>query len=223
MVAQDGGAPQTRLAFTVAGSRSVVVNQPTLLAARIRVSEPAQLTAVLRNAKQQRLHTWRLRANAGATIVKLRLPARLARPATYRLTWIARSDSEVVSRTSTVTLVNPAKATPKRTTVAVLMTGHALRWDAPPRPSASARSRTPTMRSTRSRPEGFDVVVADADLFGTAFVADLRRRLRDVYVIAVSREPARRTQSRKAGAVLALPRFVTSAQLAKAIARIAAS
>jgi len=40
-------------------------------------------------------------------------------------------------------------------------------------------------------------------------------------VIAISREPARRVQAIRAGAVLALPRSTTAKQLAKAIALVA--
>ena len=41
---------------------------------RIKVAEkPAQVTVTLRDAKQRRLHTWKLRVKAGANIVRLRL------------------------------------------------------------------------------------------------------------------------------------------------------
>ena len=57
------------------------------------------MTVTLRNAKQRRLHTWKLRVKAGANIVRLRLPKQIRRPGTYSLTWVARSGTETISRT----------------------------------------------------------------------------------------------------------------------------
>jgi hypothetical protein len=222
LVVARGRAPQTRLAFTVGGFPRVVLGKSTTLAARINVSKPAQVTAVLRNAKQQRLYTWSLSAKAGSTAVKLRLQARLAWPGRYRLTWIARADGEVVSRSLPLTLVDRARATPKRTAGRVLLTGDSLTLG-----RAAARLRASTVADPRQAFEvlaarrGFSVAVVDADLHGIRFVADLRTAFPNVRVIAVSGDPARRTQARRYGALMALPRFVTAAQLAKAVARAA--
>ena len=64
-------------------------------------------------------------------------------------------------------------------------------------------------------------VVVDADEYGTLFIADLHAVFPTVPVIAISREPARRVQAIRAGAVVALPRNASTAQLAKAIVRAA--
>jgi hypothetical protein len=72
---------------------------------RIKASRPAQVTATLRDAKNRRLHTWRLGAGAGANMVRLRLPAKIRRPGSYRLIWVARSGTETVSRTIRFALV----------------------------------------------------------------------------------------------------------------------
>ena len=62
------------------------------------------MTATLRDAKSRRLHTWTPGPKTGANVVKLRLPAQI-RPGTYRLTWVARSGSETISRTIRFALV----------------------------------------------------------------------------------------------------------------------
>ena len=73
-----------------------------------RASRPAQVTATLRDAKNRHLHAWRLRVDAGASVVTLRIPTKVRRRGSYRLTWVARAGTETVSRTITFTLVRPA-------------------------------------------------------------------------------------------------------------------
>ena len=91
--------------------------------------------------------------------------------------------------------------------------------------AASARCPTPTTPSTCSRHPAVEVsaVVVDADEYGTLFIADVHAVFPSVPVIAISREPARRAQAIRAGAVVALPRNASAAQLAKAIVRAAGS
>ncbi|HYK06325.1 MAG TPA: Ig-like domain-containing protein, partial [Gaiellaceae bacterium] len=99
VVSLGPAAPQTRLVFTVAGAKRITLKKTTTIAVRIKVSRPAQVTATLRGPKNRRLHTWRLQVKAGANVVRLRLPATVRRPGAYRLTWVAHSGSESVSRT----------------------------------------------------------------------------------------------------------------------------
>jgi hypothetical protein len=98
-------APETRLALSVAGAKRIALKKPTTFAVRIKVSRPAQMTATLRDAKNRRLQTWRLRVKAGANVVRLRLPATVQRPGAYKLTWVARSGAETVSRSIRFRLV----------------------------------------------------------------------------------------------------------------------
>ena len=64
------------------------------------------------------------------------------------------------------------------------------------------------------------IVVVDVDAYGVGFVRDLRTVFPTLRMIAISRRAALRAQAVRAGAVLALPRNVTAAQLAKAIAKL---
>ena len=65
----SGGSPETKLVFSVASSKKLTLHktQATTIAARIKVSRPASVTATLYTAKKQRLYTWRLKVTAGAT------------------------------------------------------------------------------------------------------------------------------------------------------------
>jgi hypothetical protein len=187
------------------------------------------MTAILRDAHQRRLYTWKLPVRAGATVVKLGLPSRIRKPGRYSLIWIARADTETVSRTLTLRLVTTATAKPKADELEVLLAGPtpagtALRPGKPGMPrrvrSVANVDRTFDLLAITRRPIGG--VVVDADAYGNGFIADLRAVFPAVPVIAISRDPFRRSQSIRAGAVLALPRNASGTELAKAIGRAAA-
>ncbi len=232
VVARDATAPQTRLAFSVAASKRIELKQKTTIAVRIKVSKPAQVTIVLRDTKQRPLHTWTVPAKAGANVVKLRLPAKVRRAGTYSLTWVARSGAETVSRTIKLTLVGPALAQvkPTRDRIEIVLAGATPPGEAlhpgqegMPRRVTSAAGADQTFELVASAAHEVSVVVVDADVHGTRFVADLRTVFPKVRVIAISREPARRLLAVRAGAALALPRNTSARQLAKAIALVAGS
>ena len=99
-------APQTQLVFTVAGSKTLALKKRTTIAARVKVSKPATLTATLSTSAKKKLYTWKVRhLKAGANVVKLTLPKQIRRPGTYTVTWIARAGKETVSRTVKLKLV----------------------------------------------------------------------------------------------------------------------
>ena len=230
VLSRGTAAPQTRLALSVTGSKKLELKRMTTVAVRIKVSRPAQVTATLRDAKNRRLHTWKLQAKAGANVVRLRLPAKVRRPGAHRLTWIARSGTETVSRTITLKLVGPAvaPAKPKPGEVEIVLAGKTPPGEGlepgkqgMPRRVSSAADADHTFDLIASTSDDVDVVVVDADAFGTRFITDLRAVFPNVRVIAISREPARRVLAVRAGATLALPRTTTARQLAKAIALVA--
>jgi hypothetical protein len=232
VVARGTPAPETRLAFSVAGSKRLTLSKQTTIAVRINVSKPATLTATLRDAKKRKLSSWNVRVKAGANVVKLRLPARIRRPGTYSLTWVARAGSETISRTIKITLVGPklAQVTPKLGDVEVVLAGDTpagkgLRpgRNGAPKRVTSAAGTEETFDLVASARHDVDVVVVDADAYGTRFITDLRTVFPALRVIAISREPARRSLALRSGAVRALPRTATAKQLAKAIAQIAGS
>ncbi|MGH3071841.1 MAG: beta strand repeat-containing protein [Gaiellaceae bacterium] len=231
VVARGTPAPQTRLAFSVAGSKRLTLKKrkQTFIPVRINLSKPAAVTATLRDAKKHRLYSWKLRAKAGANIVKLRLPSQIRRPGTYSLTWVARAGTETVSRTIKIKLVGRriAQVRPKRSNIEIVLAGETppgegLRpgKDGTPRRVTAAAGADQTFALVSSDRHQVGVVVVDADALGTRFIADLRTVFPSVRVIAISREPARRALALRAGAVRALPRSTTAKQLAKAIALV---
>jgi hypothetical protein len=232
VVARGVASPETKLVFSVAGSKKLLVAKTTTIAARIKVSRPANVTATLYTAKKQRLYTWRLKVKAGANVVKLRLPTQIRRPGAYSLTWVARSGTETVRHTVKLTLVGPklTQVQLKRRAVEIVLAG-----EQPARAGLQAgllgtRARvvataTPdqTFALTASPARDIGVVVVDVDAYGLGFVADLRTVFPSVRLIAIAREPATRTLAVRAGAVLALPRQTPARQMAKAITNIAGS
>jgi hypothetical protein len=189
------------------------------------------VTATLYGAKSKRLYTWRLRVKAGANVVKLRLPSQIRKPGAYQLTWIARSGTETIRRSVKVTLVGPklAQVRPKRDEVEVVLAGEQPEKGAltpglagsDARVIAQAATPDETFALAASRTRDVSVVVVDVDKYGIAFVTDLRTVFPSLRVIAVSKSAAIRARAVRAGAVRALPRSTTAAQLAKAIAAIA--
>ncbi len=223
-------APQTQLVFTVAASKSLMLKKTTTIAARIKVSKPATLTAMLSTAGKKRLFTWRVRhLKPGANVVKLTLPKQIRRPGTYTLTWIARAGSETVSRTVKLKLagkkITQIKAS--RGEVEVVLAGEQHPKNVVQSALAGTRARVvaqagldQTFALAASGSRDVKIVVVDVDVHGVGFVKDLRTVFPAIRVIAVATQPADRVRALRAGAVKALPRKTTSRQLAKAIAAI---
>ena len=156
VVARGVTSAETKLVFSVAGSKKLVVTKTTTIAARIKVSRPASVTATLYSAKKQRLYTWRLKVKAGANVVKLQLPTQIRRPGTYSLTWVARSGTETIRRTVKLTLVGPklAQVKPKRDEIEIVLAGEqpakaALQTGAAPAPAHASSRRRPRIRRSR--------------------------------------------------------------------------
>ena len=232
VVARGVTSPEAKLVFSVAGSKKLTVAKRMTIAARIKVSRPADVTATLYTASKQRLYTWRVKVKAGANVVKLRLPTQIRRPGTYSLTWVARSGSQTIRHTVKLTLVGPklAQVKPKRDQIEIVLAGEQPAQGAiQPRLSGSGArivaTATPdqTFALTASAARNIEVVVVDVDTYGLGFVSDLRAVFPSLRLIAIAREPATRTLAVRAGAVLALPRNTPAGRMAKAIAAIAAS
>ena len=223
-------APQTQLVFSVAGSKTVTLHKRTTIAARVKVSRPATLTAMLSTAGKKRLYTWRVRhLKAGANVVKLTLPKQIRRPGNYTLTWVARSGSETVSRTVKLKLVGKKVAQIKtnRSEVEVVLAGEQHPKTVVQSALAGSRAHVvaqagldQTFALAASGSRDIQIVVVDVDLHGVGFVSDLRTVFPSIRVIAIATQPADRVRALRAGAVKALPRKTTSTQLAKVIATI---
>ncbi|HWG56720.1 MAG TPA: PASTA domain-containing protein, partial [Gaiellaceae bacterium] len=227
-----GTAPvQTRLVFQVANAKRVKV-QPkrTTVTASVNVTRPSAVTATLYSPKQLKLYTWRLKVDAGRTVVKLKLPTQVRKPGVYRIVWIARSGSETVRRTITFRLVGPdlQQLTPSTKPIEVVLTGGRIGRNAV---GAGLGSRGRVVASAAafdtfllvaSPRHDVSIVVVDVDRHGIRFVADLRTVFPELRVLAVSDDAALRRRALRAGAVRALPRS-SGVTLAKAIARVASS
>jgi len=231
VVARAVASPETKLVFSITGSKKLTLRKErgTTIAARIKVSRPANVTATLHTAKNQRLHTWQLKVKAGANVVKLRLPPHIRRPGRYSLTWVARSETETIRRTLNVTLVGPKSApTPKREVIEVVLASEQPAKAALQRGLSTTATRVvataspdQTFELTASAARNVGVVVVDVDAYGLGFLSDLRTVFPSLRLIAIAREPATRTLAIRAGAVLALPRNTPARQLAKAIGAVA--
>jgi CheY-like chemotaxis protein len=230
VVSREFIAPQTQLVFTVAGSKSLALKKRTTIAARVKVSKPARLTATLSSAGKQKLFTWKVRhLKAGANVVKLTLPKQIRRPGTYTVTWIARAGKETVSRTVKLKLVgkNVAQIKKSRSEVEVVLAGEQHPKTVVQSALAGTRARVvaqadqdQTFALAASGARDVKIVVVDVDKHGVGFVSDLRTVFPSIRVIAIATQPADRVRALRAGAVKALPRNTTSRQLAKAIAAI---
>ena len=223
-------APQTQLVFSVAASKTLTLKKRTTIAARVSVSKPASLTAMLSTAGKKRLYTWKVRRlKAGANVVKLTLPKQIRRPGTYTLTWIARSGTETVSRTIKLKLVGKkiAQIKASRGEIEVVLAGEEHPKNVVQSALEGSRARVvaqagidQTFALAASASRDVKIVVVDVDVHGVGFVKDLRTVFPAIRVIAIASQPADRVRALRAGAVKALPRNTTSRQLAKAIAAI---
>ena len=184
VVSRAGTAPQTQLVFSVASSKTVTLHKRTTIAARVKVSRPATLTAMLSTAGKKRLYTWRVRhLKAGANVVKLTLPKQIRRPGNYTLTWVARSGSETVSRTVKLKLVGKKVAQIKtnRSEVEVVLAGEQHPKTVVQSALAGSRAHVvaqagldQTFALAASGSRDIQIVVVDVDLHGVGFVSDLR-------------------------------------------------
>jgi hypothetical protein len=107
LVVAAGTAPQTKLSFTVAGTSRMARTTRTV-SARLKLTKAATVVAVLHGPKKLKLYTWNLKARAGTSSVRLRIPAGVVRkPGTYTIVWIARSGQQFVRRTQKVRVTRP--------------------------------------------------------------------------------------------------------------------
>ncbi len=116
VVARGATAVPTKFVLQVASAKTLKVAKRTTIAARVKVTRPAQLTATLYSPAKRRLFTWRRNARSGSNIVKLELPLHVRRPGSYRVVWVARSGSETIRRTIRFRLVASDQRQPPRPT-----------------------------------------------------------------------------------------------------------
>ncbi len=227
LVVSRDGAPQTKLVFQAAAAKRVVLGKRiTVLAARLKATRPAKVTAMLYSPRGIRLHTWQRFAKPGASIVELRFASRVRRAGSYRLAWVARSGKETVSTSVRVELIRPrqARTSPRPHELEVVL--------ASMRPSKEvlqpALQRSLARIVAQARPEetfalaaaerrDVRVIVVDVDEYGISFLRDLRTVFPSMGLIAISSDPVTLARAAHAGASLALPRSIRREKLASTI------
>jgi hypothetical protein len=195
------------------------------IAARVAVTRAARVTAELYSPRGGRLYTWRFTVKAGSSIVKLRTPRQVRRRGVYTLRWTARAGLDKVSLRIPIRLVGRGPTTVGTNgPIAVVLAGHATRGVGMKLPSrrsrvVSAPGVDPTFDAAANRWSDVRVIVVDVDEFGVAFVRDLHTVFPSVRIVALSASPKKLASALRAGAVIALPRSVPPATLAKFVQR----
>ena len=225
-----GTGPQTKLVFSVVGTKTIKVARHGVVAARISVSKPASVAATLVNSAGTKLHTWRFSVRAGVSIVKLRLPASAAKAGRYRLVWVATTATgEKDTHTLVVQVVGRAKSSPKGAAKHVdvvvagadtLGPGLSISLEGSHVRVLTAESEDPTFALTGAQQYNVRVVVVDVDRFALSLVHDLRVVFPNVEVVALTGESDKLAKSVAAGATVALPRTTPPDQLARVVRRL---
>ncbi|MGH3105160.1 MAG: Ig-like domain-containing protein, partial [Gaiellaceae bacterium] len=232
VVAAAGFTAQAKLAFKVVGTKTLDPRTRGYVAVRVTSSRAAAVKATLTTGSGKRLATWRLKAKAGALIVKLRLPARARRPGRYRIAFAATAEGDTILRTIRVQMTGPRKAAGgtrrPRPRVEVVLTGDAAERGGIARGVDGRVTRSvkaegdATFDVTGNTRRNVEVVVVDVDRYGLGLVRDLRTVFPDVKILALTNDPKLLARAVKAGATIALPRSTPDAQIARVIKRLAA-
>ncbi|HEU4839829.1 MAG TPA: Ig-like domain-containing protein, partial [Ilumatobacteraceae bacterium] len=156
--------PAPRLVLSVAAAKTFSWRTRSYVAARVKVSRAAAVTATLVGPRGTRLATWRRNVRAGASVVKLPLPRTARTLGAYRLVVSATAGGQTAQRTLGLRIVR--KDGPTRT----------------PGPAQVALAGDTRMRRTLAlglRGTGTRLIAADAD---GAFVLAANRGVRVVLV-----------------------------------------
>jgi hypothetical protein len=219
----------SKLTFDVVGTKVYTPAARNYVAARIKVTKPAQVVATLYSPRHVRLYTWRRTAHAGAQIFKLTMPKQIRRSGIYTLVWTARTSDQVMRKTQKVriagstgaTVVVPAKP------VEVVLTGNPASRKKIALGIASAHAHlvpaafesTFSLAGNTSRNVG--VVVVDVDRYGVRFVRDLRTLFPSIRLVAVASSRGDLQEANRAGATVSLLKTTSAAQLGRTIRGLA--
>src|SRR5207253_8759911 len=200
--------------------------------ARVATTRASAVVATLVGPGGQRLYTWRVKAHAGASILKLPMPKQVRRPGTYTLVWAATAGGTTIRKTIPVKIVGSDAGlgkplNPSSLPVEVVLTGAkipkdlALGLDAKKTRLIQASNSDDPFTVTGDPARNVEVVVVDADQFGLGLVRDLRTVFPSLRLIVLSDDPRKLARAVSAGATLALPRSTPSAKLATVVSRMA--
>jgi hypothetical protein len=220
---------QTRLAFSVVGTKSVKTASGGRIAVRVNVTKRSAVVATLYDPRAQKkvLKLWNFAVHAGVSIIPLKLPDAANKPGHYRLVWIARASREQISRTVSVQVIGPAPTVQKNNPFQIVLVGGAsLRSGL----ASRLRSSRAKVLSTTDENETFllagnsalniQAIVVDADKYTLSFVHDLRTVFPNVPIIALSDDPIKLSRSVDAGATVALTHSTTPDEVAKVVKRL---
>jgi hypothetical protein len=225
-VAGGTSGPAAKLVFGVVSAPTAKVTQPTI-AARVKLTRAARLTAVLYSPRNLKLYTWRFALHAGQSIVKLRLPSQVRRPGLYRIRWTATSGRDTVTRTAKLRLVGSSKGLgpvvdPRAPRVEVVLAGDGLKRGTAPKGTkvVAVAGADAAFDLAGASNANVQVIVVDVDQFGVGFVRDLHTVFPSLKIVALSNSSARLAAAMRAGATVALPRSTPPATLAKVVRRL---
>ncbi|HZB22679.1 MAG TPA: Ig-like domain-containing protein, partial [Gaiellaceae bacterium] len=221
-------APQTRLAFSVVGSRRYAPPAQKAIGIRAKATRAAQVTTTLLSPKGQRVYRWRFGLKAGTSVVRLTMPPALRRAGVYSLVFTVASGRDTVKRTITLEVVGKGGPRTRKKPVEVVLAGSSGAKDDIAVDLAddglrllSAAGSDETFGITASSARNVEVVVVDVDRFGVGLVRDLRIVFPMVKIIALSNDPRRIAQAMRAGATIAVARSTPPKELARLITQVA--
>jgi hypothetical protein len=188
----------------------------------VKVSKPARVNAALINPWGRPVASWRLRVKTGASIVRLRLRDMQPRSGTYTLQFKA-TPSGAADRVIRKLRVQVGGKRPVQKRVDAVL---ALAPTATPRTLAGIRylaaadlDRVFSLTGARSR--NVRAVALDVDTYGVGAVRTLHAVFKNVRIVAISSSAAQRSQARRAGATVTVPRTTARAKLVALVDRLA--
>ena len=217
--------PAPRLVLSVAAAKTFSWSTRRFVAARVKVSRAATVTATLVGPRGARLATWRRTVRAGASVLKLPMPRTARTPGAYRIVVAATAGGQRAQRTLGLRIVRkdgsqhapgPVKValagdTRIRRTLALGLRGTGTRVIAADADGAFALAAN----------RGVRVVLVDVDRHGTALVRDLNAVFPTLRLLALASRSADLRAATRAGADAALPRSASSARIARVVRRLA--
>ena len=224
----SGNGAQTKLAFSVVGTKTVRASRTERVAVRMSVSKLSAVTATLRSPRGKILKVWHLTIRPGVSIRTLTLPSTARTAGRYRLTLVAVTGKERVSKTIVVQVVGAVKAPAKshRAVQVVLVGNDSLRNAL----SINLRSSNARVLTTAEENATFlltgnpalniQAVVVDIDAYTLSMVHDLRTVFPNIPIVALTNDPQKLSRAVAAGATVALPRSTPPDQLAMVIRRL---
>jgi hypothetical protein len=231
-VSAGPGVSATKFVFAVVAAKRLVLSQRRFIGVHLASTRATTLSATLVNARGKRLFTWHVRARAGVSITKLRLPKSIEKPGLYTLLWTATSAGAVVRRSTAIQMVETANAAAalarKGTRRDVVLAGTGLSNQL----STSAVKRVTRVVATTgdstftiaaSRNRNVQVIVVDGDQYPLSLVHNLRIVFpsTSVRLVVLTNDPEKRKRAIAAGASVALPKHIPSAKLGKVVAALA--